>query len=512
VTLVDFGTNPPGFGPEVAARNPLLVSGGVLDEERSLLLGDLTGRIRKFRRRNAMLDAYYDGKKQVRSLGIAVSPEFDKLETVCGWGSTVVDRFNERRLLDQIVVPDSTDLSDAVQAIYDYNEFDSEIPMALTDEGVQGISFLVVSDNPEAEEALIHSVPASRMTMDYSRQLRRGTAAGSIDPPENRYEQETHTLYLPDETIVCSKGRGGKYVVLDRYPNPSGLLPVVRMVNNPRHNKPWGRTRITPAVRSLVDAVVRTMVSMEVAREFFAAPMRFALNIDPEAFEDDEGNKIPAWETYWGRFLALSAQEFENGEPGPEPDLKQLPASSPAPLTDLVKMYSQLITSETGMPPSMWGFVTENPPSGDGARMYENTLVVGARRANTIDGVAIAKAMNLGLLGMGLVTPDEYLRLRTKCDWANPATHTVASITDAVGKDIQNGVLVPDSDVTLRLLDFDRETRREILADQRRAKARAMREQLTAQAAIARQNPEAVSIADRRASADDRATESVPEG
>lgn len=503
MTVVDFGA------PAYNAVS--LISGDVLDEEKSLLLGELVGRVRKFRRRNKMLDDYYDGRRQVRSLGIAVSPEFDKLETVCGWPSTVVDRFNERRVLDQISVPESSDLNDAVQAIYSFNEFDSEIPMALTDEGVQGISFLTVSTDSEVDEALIHSVPASRMTMDYSRKLRRGTAAASVDPPENRYERETYTLYLPGETIVCEKGRANRYVVLERFPNPSGVLPVVRMVSRPRHNLPWGKSRITRAVRSLTDTAVRTMVSMEVAREFFAAPMRFALNIDEDSFQDDDGNPIPAWETYWGRFLALEAAELDNGEVGPSPDLKQLPASSPAPLTDLMKMLSQLMTAETGMPPSMWGFVTENPPSGDGARMYENTLVVSCRQANTIDGVAISKAMNLGLLGMGLVTVDEYRRLGTKCDWANPATHTEASITDAVGKQISMGVLAPDSEVTLRKLDYDRVTRLEILRDQRKMNARNRADALALQAQEARsRNQQAVQIADRRANADAGAEEPVP--
>ena len=470
---------------------PTLLSPYLSDDD-ALMLSYLLSRIAAKRDRNRLLSDYYDGKRQVQGLGVAISPEFDHLETVVGWPRTVVDTLNSRRSIDHIDVPDSSDQTDILEAVWSNNDMDTESAMLADDQSIHGISFTVVAQSPEGD-TIILPTPATRMTCEYERAQRRITAAASDDRIPSAYyvlgysQKWQATLYLPDNTYVVEV-LGGKYKILHQYANPVGIVPVQRFVNRPRHDRPWGNSEITPAVISYTNAAVRTLVSMEVSREFFAAPQRYALNIDPDAFTDSKtGEVVKAWETYWGRFISLTASQAEDGTLA-TPTLGQLPASSPAPLVELMKMLSQMLASEATMPPSYLGFVTENPPSGDGARMYENGQVLKAKARNRADTAPWSRTLRLALLAEGV--PEADLPAEVQIIWSDPATHTPASTTDAVTKQIASGALPAESDVALEQFGYDRLTVERVQQDRRKAKAQGLVAGL-AQIASANANPPA---------------------
>jgi hypothetical protein len=194
---------------------------------------------------------------------------------------------------------------------------------------------------------------------------------------------------------------------------------------------------------------------MEVAREAYSMPKEFIFNAAQEAFQDAEGNAATAWDMFWGRFKALSGNLNDEGELlGPQPDVKQLPASSPATLIDMIKMDSQLLAAETGIPPSNLGFVSENPPSGDGMRMYENRLVKRAKMRNRSDGAAYGRVSRLVLLARG-VPVEQLPQVRTV--WVPEETSTPAADTDAITKQVTAGIVPASSDVALEKLGYDRE-------------------------------------------------------
>lgn len=464
-----------------------------LGEDDANLLRHLLSRIDAKRERNAERSRLYDGKQLVKSLGVAVTPEFDNLATVVGWPSTVVDALNERRSIDHIEVPGSADLTDTLQGVWDSNDLDLELAMARDDQAIHGITFVVVTQ--KNGQTVVLPTPATRMTCDYERSERRITAAASRDGRLTVVEKTQATLYLPAATFRVEVD-GGRFKILDKFPNPLGVVPVERFVNRPRHDRPWGNSEITPAVISYTNSAVRTLVSMEVAREFFAAPMRYALDIDPDAFTDSQGNPIPAWETYWGHFMALNGAEREDGSYS-NPTLNQLPASSPAPMVELMKMLSQMMTAETRMPPSLWGFVTDNPASGDGARMYENGLVLKAKQRNRFDSGPLGRMSKLVLLAEG-VSKAEVDRIRVNSVWTDPATQLPGAITDAVTKQVTAQILPADSDVALEALGYDRPTVMRVQQDRRKAAARGVVKDLAAITA-AKQAPAVVTNADTAA-------------
>jgi hypothetical protein len=459
-----------------------------LDDDSSLILSNLLNRITARYAKNQAMTHWYRGKQIVGSLGIGVSSEFNQLETVCGWPGTVVDKLIRRRTIDYIEAVGNPEMTDVIQRVYDANELAMESRVLHIDKAVQGIAFNVVARN--GDQTIVLPTPATRMTCDYDRASRTVRAAAAWDPPRSDGANRQATLYLPDRTVVVEQ-YSGKFVVLDEFENLSGVVPVDRFVNRPWSGRPWGSSNITPTVLSITKRSVRTMMATEVMREFFAAPMRFALNIDPEAFVDADGNAIPAWETYWGKFIAAVGAEGSDGSIT-KPEIGQLPASSPAPLIDLIKMDSQLLATEVGMPPSMFGFVTENPPSGDALRGYESDMEFTAKQDNMTDGVGWASTARKILLAEGY-RPDEIPRIRTV--WKSVSTETPGATTDAVVKQIAAGALPADSDVTREKLGYSREESRRIAADLRRQRRTELVSGVTQSATAARNDQLVASLA-----------------
>lgn len=466
-----------------------------LEDDASLVLSNLLGRISARYGKNREMNHWYRGKQVVGSLGIGVSREFDSLETIVGWPGTVVDKLIRRRTIDYIEAVGNDEMTAKIQAVWDANELAMESRVLHIDKAVQGIAFSVVAKAADGQTVVLPT-PATRMTCDYDRAARRVTAAAAWDPPQPGNSNRQATLYLPDRTVVVEQ-YNGRYLIVNEYANAAGVVPVDRFVNRPWSGRMWGSSNITPAVLSITKRSVRTLMATEVMREFFAAPMRFALNIDPDAFMDEDGQPIPAWETYWGKFIAAVGAEGTDGAPV-KPELGQLPASSPAPLIDLIKMDSQLLATEVGMPPSMFGFVTENPPSGDALKGYESDMEFTAKQDNTTDGVQWSSVARKILLAEGYKA-SEIPPIRTV--WKSVSTETPAATTDAVVKQIQVGALPADSDVTREKLGYSREESKRIAADLRRARAADRVAQLATAASAARQDPQVNNLAAQRGDA-----------
>ena len=450
----------------------------LVDDDRDLL-AYLLGVIGRKYQPNQTLADYYDSRRLVKSLAMAVPPEFDQLNTVLGWPATVLDTLGERRTIDHIVVPESAEFTDIVNATWDANDLDSEAPQAQLSESMHGISFVVVARGEDGQ-TIVLPTPATRMTAEYDRARRRFTAAASNDESLRPGDPRQATLMLPDRTVVVELW-AGRYKIVDEYSNPSGVVPVERFVNRQRLDAPWGRSEITPAILSYTDRSVRTLVAMEVGREAYAMPKEILFNVAQEAFQAADGSAANVWDMYWTRFKALSGSLTEDGEASPlQPDVKQLPASSPSTLIEMIKMDSQLVAAEAGIPPSMLGFVTDNPPSGDGMRMYENRLVQRAKMRNRYDGAAWARTCRLMLLAEGV--PVDKLP-RVKVVWQDPATYAPAAITDAVTKQVTAKIIPETSDVALEALGYDRVQVERIQQDRRKANAQGVVANLAAVAA-----------------------------
>src|SRR5690606_3356556 len=135
--------------------------------------------------------------------------------------------------------------------------------------------------------------------------------------------------------------RDGKWEITDRDEHGQQFPPVVQIANRQRTHNRYGVSEITPEVRSMTDACVRTMLGMEVAREFYSTPQRDLLGATQEMFQDAGGSALTAWETYMGSVWAIERDEEGNTADS----VGQFTPYDPSVYTKIIDQYSQIMGS-----------------------------------------------------------------------------------------------------------------------------------------------------------------------
>lgn len=406
--------------------------------------------------KNQVKWAYYEGEQRVRDLNISIPPSMRDVQTVVGWPSTTVDVLEERLDLEGWGGSD-----EGLDEIFVANHLDTESGQAHLDALICGVAFVAVGSGMAGEPNPLITIESPRnMTASYDARSRRLSAALSQIWDRERGRPSSITLYLPNETITADMTPNGQWMVVERDQHRLGRVPVARLVNKPRSSDINGRSEITRAVRGYTDNAVRTLLGMEVSREFYAAPQRYALGVAESAFVDSEGNPKTAWETYIGRVWALQAGQDDAGNET-MPVVGQFPAGSMAPYVEQVRLLSQLLAAEAAIPASYLGFVTENPASADAIRQAEARLVKRAERRQRDFGASWKNVAELSLLirdGQP-APPGMYVK------WRDASTPTRAATTDAIVKLVQAGILPANSDVTYDLLGFTDQQRGRLAAE-----------------------------------------------
>lgn len=436
-----------------------LPTAGLSDDELALIRA-LSDKIQAKSIRNEKRKAYYDGTNRVRQLGISIPPQLQRIETVVGWPSTAVDALAERLTIDGF--SSDADLSSlGLDEWWEDNGGPVEAGMVITDSLIYGVTFLAVSPGgPGEPNPLLTIEPASTMSGVWDARKRRLTSALHVGYGADGNMAE-FTLFT-DTEVIEGVSSAGNWVV-DRRPHDVGRPPVVPLINKPRAGRRWGSSEITRPLMAYTDTAVRTLLGMEVAREFYSSPQRYLLGADEGAFEDAEGNRKTAWETYLGRFMAIGRDEE-----GRIPEVGQFQASSPAPYVEQVKLLAEMVAAEGAMPVTYLGFHTDNPPGGDGIRAQESRLVKRAELRQATAGPVFSEIAEMAMTMLHGETP----RITTR--WRDPSTPTKAATADAVTKYVATGILPAQSEVTWELMGLDRATRARLAAEVRVQRAHEM--------------------------------------
>lgn len=423
--------------------------------ERKLFAGQYLLRLR---------DAYYNGLQVITDLGISIPPELRGLHVVMGWPRLAVDALHERLDVEGFRYPDSDDADEGMWEVWQQNNLDEEGPLAMLDALVFGRAYVVGGSGEDSDVPLVTVESPLNMADWWDTRRRRVRDALQLYTTEDGTQEAA--LYLPDQTVTLARGRNLAWEVVDRDQHNLGVTPVLRMANRQRTHDRAGRSEITPEVMSITDAGCRTLLGLEVAREFYAAPQRYVLGASEKAFQDSQGNQKTAWETYIGRILAL-----ERDEEGNLPEVGQFTPYNPAAYRDLITTYAEIMASITGLPAGYLGRTTDNPASADAIRMSTDRLVQRAlRRHRAFEGTWEGMQRLCMLIRYGEL-PDKAAQIETI--WRPPQIPTPAATTDAVTKQIQSGYLPPDSDVAGETLGYTPLQRRRIDADRRRAQGAA---------------------------------------
>lgn len=454
-------------------------------------------RLARFVRRNKVKEAYRDGKARVRVFG-SIPPDMRMIETVVGWPGLAVDAVEERLDWHGWTSSSGTDPF-GLDTVYAANGLDVDSGLGHHDALSYGTAFVIVGAGDAGEPSPLVTVESPmRVTGEWDGRLRRLSSALSVDDYHGDGSISTVTLYGPVENVTAARsGAWGQWAIVDRDPHGLGRTPVVMLPNRPLTADAYGRSEISRAIRSHTDNAVRTVLGMEVNREFYVAPQRYAMGADEAMFEDDNGNVKSGWEAVMGRFLSLPKDED-----GDVPTVGQFDAASPAPFLSQIEGLAKMVAAEIGVPADYLGVVgSGNPSSADAIRAMEARLVKKAERRQAVFGRAWKEVGLLALLVRDRALPDGFETLGSR--WANAATPTRAAAADEAVKLVGAGVIPADSEVTLARLGFTPQEIRTLANERRRAQARAAVTSLGAAAEAARTaDAEVVDLEAQRGSAD----------
>lgn len=412
------------------------------------------------------LDEYYNGEQRVNDLGISTPPALKALHTINGWPGLVVDTLDERLDVEGFRYPQSTVADQDLWDIWQENNLDEESELAHLDALVFGRAFVMVGQSQDQGSPLITVEAPTNMSVRWTARSRKVSAGLQV------YEMDGDgmaALYLPTSTTILRQHDfAGSWELVERDEHGFGECPVVMVANRQRSNDRYGRSEITPAVRSLTDAASRTLRGLEAAREFYSVPRRYALGVSESAFQDKNGNPKDAWEAYQSVVWAL-----ERDETGNAPTVGQFAAMNPTVFTHIVDMYAKLMSGITGMPPHYLGQTTTNPASADAIRSAEARLNKKAERKQVAFGGGWEAVMRLALrmVNKGNL-PDDAKRIETI--WASVATPTPAATAAALVPQVVDGIIPPTSDVLLERLGYSPLERERISIERQRNQAEIM--------------------------------------
>lgn len=433
------------------------------DEQREV--GKLRAQLAKYEKINALKSAYYEGEYQPRQLNISVPPSLADIEVANGWPQVVVDANAELHACHGWTAAKKDDLM-GLDEVFEDAQLESEQSMTATESILTGVGWNIVGRGEDDEPDIIVTSESSMDTTGvWDRRRRRCSSAYSRTVEDGKVILET--LYLPGTTISFQKSARGGMTVVDRDDHGLGRVPVIRFPNRSRPSDVDGKSEITRAVRYLTDAALRTLLGMEINREFYTAPSRAVLGADPEqlGFDEDmdrEAKVRAGWSVMMGRLNIIPRDD--DGEIATLHEYKPAP---PTPYVEQMRGYALALSTATAIPAASLGVHTDNPAAADAIAREEKRLVGRAELRNRQWTRDMMELAYVALLWRDQKVDTDRLR-RVTVDWANPATPTRSAEADYASKLVSTKVLPPDSSVTYKRIGLSKAEIEQVTEDKRR--------------------------------------------
>lgn len=425
--------------------------------------------------KNGLLDVYYNGHRGLQDMGISTPPQMKNVAAALGWPQKAVAALARKHVFEGFSLDGVVDPFDAGEVLA-ANNFTVELSQAITSAYKHSCAFITVAagDVSRGEPpVMIQARGAGWATAIWDQRARRIRAALAITSTEtptdggafdgdNFYTLREPTgfiLFFPDVTIRCEK-IGAKWAA-ERLANPAGRVMVEMLAYDPQLDRPFGHSRITPEVRYLTDAAVRTLVRAEVGAEFFASPQRYVLGADEDAFKD-----MDRWTAITGRILALGLNEE-----GSKPEINQFQQMSMDPHLSMYRQLAQNFCSATNLPMNAVGLFADNPASAEAMQASEYALSDEAEYQWRIFTPGLRRVLeNVVMVRDGLAEPPEE-SWRVALNWTPARYVSPQAASDYISKIASAIPDVVQTTVGLRRAGFTQPEIEQIQAESTRVRA-----------------------------------------
>ncbi|MDK9644769.1 phage portal protein [Propionibacterium freudenreichii] len=441
--------------------SPSVVGLGADEQE---LLDELVALWARKKPRNVLRGLYLDGKQQIKNLNIAVPDEIaDSLQIVVGWPEKAVFGLSNLCMWDGVVTPTGDENPFGLDDLLSANRFDVEINETITSAMANSVAFLTVSaGNVSIGEPPVVIMPfsaewASALWDRRTRSIKAGLTIGDID---YLGRPTSLSLFTRTATITCVGSRLG-WMIEDRAEHGLNRVPMEPVPFRPTLDRPFGRSRISRQVMTIVDRAMRAALRMDISSELFTAPGLLLNGITQEQWAE-----IQKWTWKLGTVRGLTRDE--DGETA---SVETIPQQSMDPFIGQLRELAEEFASATSMPLSALGVIQDNPSSADAIYAAKEDLVIEATNANRITGYALSRVFQDAVMMRDGLTemPDELGGVAAK--WRNPAMPSIVSQSDAMVKQISAIPGLASTDVAFEQLGYSAADIVRIRTQMRRAQA-----------------------------------------
>lgn len=334
---------------------------------------------------NKTRSIYYDAHNEFKNFKVAI-PDYlgNKAKSCISWPAKAVRSLADLSQYEglQVDTADNYGLKDLAES----NQLDMIVPQTIISAYKHSCAFLTVfmdSDNQ------IRIIPrAADMSAGlWDRKANRLKAAMTVTDTDVKGHVMGINFWMPGYVYECTRDYpNGSFTATVRRQSYQGVS-VVPLAYDPQLDRPFGRSRISRTLMSLTDMAFRTFVRMEVGAEFYAVPRLWFLGLD-----DEVSQSADRWNSLISAINGVSRDE--NGD---VPSMQQVSQVSMQPHSDMLRTIALMAASETDLPPSDLGIITENPTSAEAMAEAERKLSRTADRQNKLFARNIMSALLVGV-------------------------------------------------------------------------------------------------------------------
>lgn len=376
------------------------------------------------------LEAYYEGTKRLDALGVTLPPKMRVLEMVAPFPRLSVDVLAEILVPAGFAMAKGHDIPDKIREWWGANNLEAEVPRAIREALVQGAAYFIVGHGEDGVPRIsVHTRKGISTRYDHMGRLAEAIKRYDI----GGVSYAAH--YLPGRVDYYVLNGGWKlYDSIDTGTYRPTLIP---MYNKVRIDDRTGRSEIVE-IATITDAASRSLTNLQVAQETLSMPQRYMAG-------KDIGKAIAANASGSGdggieKEAALLKAYFSALWIGPEgTNFGQLPGADLSQIINSYKLYAQIVSSVTGIPPAMLGISTDNPSSAEALRTAKDRLVTRAEDKQRSFGGAIVEAMRVALDMYDVADFKDSAALELR--WRDPADANTASQKAALMQAHAQGII-----------------------------------------------------------------------
>ncbi|MFR4568888.1 MAG: hypothetical protein ACLT5H_02040 [Collinsella stercoris] len=401
-----------------------------LDSEAKTALEQLVEVRSKHAEKNRLLVQYYEAKQPTPSIGIDNIPETVDIPTRCDWAAKAVTSVSERVRMNGFTF--AGEYKDAtLERIERANGLSANFNRHVASELVHGCMFATVQRIGESVAVRTHTAETAAAIWDVAEQR---IAAGFVIADSRRTKWSPSTpvpvqvnLHLPHRVVVITQHSAGKWIAVSN-PTPLDRPMMEAFCFRPTGTKPFGQSRITPAVRYYVDEVQRTLRYMAVSGALYATPKDILTGVTEDQLKAMSGSKFSVMVT--SLFMATRDND------GNAPDYKRLQAASPQPYIDSIATYAKLFSGATGVPLNSLGIVQDNPASAEAIAAQREDICVAAEDCIETNRESMRSVALMAMAVAENKTMDQLTdkQMTVMPDFKNPMRPSLASTADAYVK------------------------------------------------------------------------------